>query len=411
MGPRPERTCANDRGSRVVARTEKVALERRGSGVRLLAPTLDRLRPAGRGAGVAILGPGRKQPRRPRRPRRSTTSSATCLTACLRRRGTARDCTESPPSPVSSHPRSSRLDGPHWGARSAREIGGPYSKRPNGANTAPADYWYWTDQIGPAIIRSVLDPPVVPDGPKGDRPASRYEGFASVVESLHRLVAEHARLGHARIPGERALSTRLGIGRQQVREALRALEAVGLVNSRRNSGWYVEEREVSPSPEALAAGKSSIVSREGLLSFLSFRLLIEPGLAGWAARNADEGDFERLNRAIENDPFGSSVGAALGAEFHAAIVIASKNTHAISACNSSDLFIFWTGVTLRLKARDSIEAHDREHRSILKAITEMNEDLAADLTAKHIRRSIALIRSDGTVNALYDDALPEARKE
>lgn len=254
----------------------------------------------------------------------------------------------------------------------------------------------------------MFDPPVAPDGPEGGRPASRYEGFASVVESLHRLVAEHARLGHARIPGERALSTSLGIGRQQVREALRALEAAGLVHSRRNSGWYVKERQV-PSPEALPHAESSMVSREGLLSFLSFRLLVEPGLAGWAARNADEGDFERLNRAIENDPFGSSAGAALGAEFHAAIVTAGKNTHAISAYNSSDLFIFWTGVTLRLKARDSVEAHDREHRSILKAITEMDEDLAAELTAKHIRRSIALIRSDGAVNALYDDALTQAR--
>lgn len=238
---------------------------------------------------------------------------------------------------------------------------------------------------------------VVEDPP----PHARYAGFASVVECLQDLVAEHARLGHARIPGERDLSLRLGIGRQQVREALRALEAAGLIYARKNAGWYLVA--TTPNGPGLPTSNEtgSVVSTETLVSFLLFRLLVEPGLAAWAATRADESDIAVLQSAVETDPFDTSDLPELGASFHAAVVAASKNTHAIAVFNSSDLFVYWTGIALSLKAHDSRAEHDREHRQILRAILETDQDGARSLTERHIKRSIALIRSNGRLDSLY----------
>jgi len=232
-------------------------------------------------------------------------------------------------------------------------------------------------------------------------PHARYAGFASVVECLQDLVAEHARLGHHRIPGERELSTRLGIGRQQVREALRALEAAGLIFAKRNAGWYLADTRSAAPGLPTSAETGSVVSTETLVSFLSLRLLVEPGLAAWAATRADDADIAALQEAVDADPFEATDLPERGASFHAAVVAASKNTHAITVFNSSDLFVYWTGIALNLKAKDSRAEHDREHRAILRAILEADEQEAQSLTERHIKRSIALVRSNGRLDSLY----------
>lgn len=235
----------------------------------------------------------------------------------------------------------------------------------------------------------------------GATSGGRYAGFTAVVKCLQDLVAEHAKLGHTRIPGERDLSIQLGIGRQLVREALRALEAAGLIYAKRNAGWYLADSIPKGASLPTLHETGSVVSAETLLSFLSFRLLVEPGLAAWAATHADDDDVAALQASVVADPFENSDLPGSGASFHAAVVAASKNTHAIAVFNSSDLFVYWTGIALSLKAHDSRIEHDREHHAILRAILEADQEKARSLTERHIRRSIALIRSSGQLSSLY----------
>src|SRR6478672_8963659 len=85
-----------------------------------------------------------------------------------------------------------------------------------------------------------------------------------------------------RLPGERELARRLGVGRSSVREAIASLQVDGIVVTRPGSGTYAADA----SPTAL----------------LEARALIEPRIAALAARRAGhDAEAERLLDAMESD--------------------------------------------------------------------------------------------------------------
>ncbi|TMR22864.1 FadR/GntR family transcriptional regulator [Actinomadura geliboluensis] len=99
-----------------------------------------------------------------------------------------------------------------------------------------------------------------------------------------------------RLPSARELSQRFAVTTPTLREALRRLEATGAVQLRHGSGIYVGadlERVVIPNPNVgeLEAGR--------LLQLLDARLLIEPPLAGRAARLAGPADVELLRAILD----------------------------------------------------------------------------------------------------------------
>lgn len=112
-----------------------------------------------------------------------------------------------------------------------------------------------------------------------------------------------------RLPSARELSQRFAVTTPTLREALRRLEATGAIQLRHGSGIYVGadlERVVIPNPNVgeLEAGR--------LLQLLDARLLIEPPLAGRAARLSGPADIDLLRAIL--DQAGADLGDAQGAE-------------------------------------------------------------------------------------------------
>jgi GntR family transcriptional regulator, transcriptional repressor for pyruvate dehydrogenase complex len=94
-----------------------------------------------------------------------------------------------------------------------------------------------------------------------------------------------------RLPSTRVLSQRFAVTTPTLREALRGLEATGAIEIRHGSGIYVGSsfgRMVLPNPNVgeLRGGQ--------LLQLLDARLLIEPPLAGLAARRVTPQHVTRL---------------------------------------------------------------------------------------------------------------------
>src|SRR5690242_8215653 len=85
-----------------------------------------------------------------------------------------------------------------------------------------------------------------------------------------------------RLPNERDLAERFGVGRPTVREALRSLEALGIVEIRpgRSGGAYA----VRPSEATLASALETLVSLRGASpqELAEFRLSFEADNAWWA---------------------------------------------------------------------------------------------------------------------------------
>src|SRR5438034_1297573 len=102
----------------------------------------------------------------------------------------------------------------------------------------------------------------------------------------------------ARLPNERDLAERFGVGRPTVREALRSLEALGIVEIRtgRSGGAYAAR----PSEATLGSALSTLVSLHGASpqELAEFRLSFEAENAWWAARRADADDVTTLEALV-----------------------------------------------------------------------------------------------------------------
>lgn len=65
--------------------------------------------------------------------------------------------------------------------------------------------------------------------------------YLEVVEKLRNMIEKDGLNPGDKIPSERELSERLSVGRSSVREALRALELLGLIETRRGEGTFIKD--------------------------------------------------------------------------------------------------------------------------------------------------------------------------
>src|ERR1700709_1200374 len=97
---------------------------------------------------------------------------------------------------------------------------------------------------------------------------------------------------------ERHLCEEFGVGRPTLREALRSLEAVGMIEVRpgKSGGSYA----VTPSESTVGDARAALVTLRGasLEDLAEFRVDFEAENASWAARRADAGDVTALETAV-----------------------------------------------------------------------------------------------------------------
>lgn len=94
-----------------------------------------------------------------------------------------------------------------------------------------------------------------------------------------------------KLPPEREMAVQFGVGRNSIREAMRELDLLGLIDSRHGEGTFV----AAPSAETIAKPFRAVIelSSTASESVMEFRRAVEPGVAGLAAKNiTDEGVAE-----------------------------------------------------------------------------------------------------------------------
>ncbi|MBS1877891.1 MAG: FadR family transcriptional regulator [Actinobacteria bacterium] len=129
-----------------------------------------------------------------------------------------------------------------------------------------------------------------------------------VSDRLRALLDERGLRPGDRLPAERALAAELGISRARLREGLRRLGALGLLEARRGSGHYLTTVDLG--------------------DLLEVRLRLEPYAAGLAAARRDDEDlrlFERRLaelRATESQP---ERFASADLSLHGAVLAAARN--------------------------------------------------------------------------------------
>jgi len=130
------------------------------------------------------------------------------------------------------------------------------------------------------------------------KPVSRVTLGEQVAAQLSDQIAEGKWKPGEKLPSESELCFALNIGRSTLREALKALAFVGMVQMRPGEGTYVIEGSGLLIERIMARGL--LKTDKELQDVGEARLLIEGETAALAAERAGPGDLEQLDALIEN---------------------------------------------------------------------------------------------------------------
>jgi GntR family transcriptional repressor for pyruvate dehydrogenase complex len=205
-----------------------------------------------------------------------------------------------------------------------------------------------------------------------------------------------------RLPALRALATRLAVTVPTLRESLRRLQALGIVEIVHGSGVYV----LRPEPRALLANPYlGPLDPRAIFELLDARILIEPSLTRLAARNARAADFDALGLLVERaarllEGEDDQLFHLLNREFHAGLARLSGNTILAETVDSL-LEIHSVEQMATLRLFDDRRRDLEQHREIYVAARKREAKRASELMRRHLEgvRSIVAARLSTPVTA------------
>jgi GntR family transcriptional regulator, transcriptional repressor for pyruvate dehydrogenase complex len=188
-----------------------------------------------------------------------------------------------------------------------------------------------------------------------------------------------------RLPTERELTRQFGVSRSSLREAMRALALVGVLESRVGNGTYV----TALSPELLLTGigfVSDLARADSLLEMHQVRRLLEPEATRIATSRLTEDDLGRLEECLHRMETADSEPAFIEADtaFHRVILEACGNATLSSLIQNLSSGTMRARMWQSIVARGAVEATLASHRSIYNALVVRDADTAAAADLMHL---------------------------
>jgi GntR family transcriptional regulator, transcriptional repressor for pyruvate dehydrogenase complex len=199
----------------------------------------------------------------------------------------------------------------------------------------------------------------------------------------------------SRLPPEQELAAQLGISRGSMREAVRALTYMGLVNVRRGDGTYVTELEPSQMLEGVRFAAQA--ARDGtVLDVMEVRSLLEPAAASLAAMRISQPQLTELRTHLERMHAAADDPVRLvehDAAFHDCIARATANEW-LAALLGGLAAPTIQARRLRAETQNEVPAATIEqHEQILSALEEGNPELARATALVHVSQTYRGLRA------------------
>ena len=146
-----------------------------------------------------------------------------------------------------------------------------------------------------------------------------------------------------KLPTERSISEKLGISRNTVREALRGLEILGIVNGKQGSGNYLTDN-ISDSI-ASAMDIMLLMNRTSKEEICSFRRSMEKTVCSYLVAKGCSADNKlkivaALNRLKDSE--GTEEQTVADRDFHYSLINATENSFWITFMNAvSEVYMRW----------------------------------------------------------------------
>ena len=217
------------------------------------------------------------------------------------------------------------------------------------------------------------------------QPVARQGLADDLAQKIRQLIRKHAYAAGARLPSIAVMATNFKVGAPTVREALKTLEAVGVVEIRHGSGVYVgriDESIVIANPVYDGA-----VSKKLLLDLIEARIPIETTTAALASTHATAAHFAEMDRLLRHASEYLHDDAVLNETnlaFHHQIAIASGNS-VLQQLLDVLTRLFSREQRLILNIQNTREADHEEHLAIVAALKQHQTQLAVARMREHLQ--------------------------
>lgn len=213
------------------------------------------------------------------------------------------------------------------------------------------------------------------------RPVARFKISDSVAAQIEQLISDGAYKPGERLPSERVLSEQFGVGRSSMREALRVLEARGLVSIAHGVGVHVTEPPGSNDHRGLLVLQGCTVPE-----LFEVRRALECPAAASAAKRVTPAEAARLKELLEEmeDPeLSDDEYVERDAELHRSIMLATHNGLLIELYDTTrHLFVEYSARVIRFPRRRGT-AHEG-HVAIVDAIVHRRSQAAQKAMSAHL---------------------------
>ncbi len=188
-----------------------------------------------------------------------------------------------------------------------------------------------------------------------------------------------------RLPKEADLAARLKVSRNSLREAIRALSLIHVVDVRQGDGTYVTSME----PDLLSDAVSFVIDfhrEDKVLHLLGVRRVLEPAATALAAARIGEDDLAVLRALLDEMTAESSIEefVRLDAEFHGRIAECSGNPVLASLLLAVSAPTTRARVWRAITQDDAVGRTQEEHERIYAALEAREPDLARAWATAHV---------------------------
>ncbi|SHK12513.1 FadR/GntR family transcriptional regulator [Desulforamulus aeronauticus] len=217
------------------------------------------------------------------------------------------------------------------------------------------------------------------------RPKKIYEEIVSQIKAM---IAHGELTPGSKLMPERELAERLQVGRSAVREAYRALEAIGIIEIRPGEGTFV--REIGTKSMTDIMSLAVVTGKDTLFELLELRKIVETEAAALAALRRTEEDIQKIKYWLDKmhqDIVKGVSGEVNDLKLHYAVTDAAHNSLLIRIMNSvsETMENVMKAVRERLyQSQETSEILYQHHEQIYQAIKKGDQTEARHVMMNHL---------------------------
>ena len=215
---------------------------------------------------------------------------------------------------------------------------------------------------------------------------------SQVIDQIKELLGKRELRPGDRLPPERQLAGMLGVSRPSLREALRALEYAGVLETRVGEGVFVADGESILDNNLQMA---HLLKQYALEEMIEVRKIIETASVRFAMERAREEDLDVLREVHEASRASLDDMAAFiqtDFDFHHALAVASGNSILVTMLQTMRRMMSDFNVQL-LTTRDGREKVRAHHEEILATLAAGDRDAAVEALERHLDNVVATMKA------------------